>query len=363
MPLRQVPKTEHSEKHSPDGQEMAVKNRCSFVCFGEVLLRLSAPGRELLLQSPHLRTSFGGAEANVAVALAGFGHRAALVSVVPDNAIGAAALGELRRHGVDVAGVATAEGRMGLYFLEPGSGNRASRVLYDRAHSAFALAAPGRYRWDELLAGMDVLHLSGITPAVGAPAAQAALDAARQARERGLAVAFDGNFRPALWRTRDAEPGPVLRELYACADLVFANERDIGLVLGRDFSRESAADVGRIAADAAFAAFPRLARIAATQRMQHSVDHHELSATMHTRSGCVTAPALTIAPIVDRIGTGDAFAAGVLHGLFSGMIDADALAFGLAAGCLKHSIPGDAFPLAAADVEAFCRERRFDVRR
>ena len=109
--------------------------------------------------------------------------------------------------------------------------------------------------------------------------------------------------------------------------------------------------------------FPQLSRIAATQRVQHSVDHHELSATMHTRSGCVSAPALTITPMVDRIGTGDAFAAGLLHGLFSGKSDADALAFGLAADCLKHSVPGDVFPLSTGDVAAFCRERRFDVRR
>jgi len=339
------------------------KKPYSFVCFGELLLRLSAPERELLLQSPHLRVIFGGAEANVAVALAAFGHRAAMASVVPDNAIGAAALGELRRHGVDVTGIDVTDGRLGLYFLEIGSGNRASRVLYDRAHSAFALAAPERYRWNELLEGADVLHLSGITPAVSALAAQAALNAARNARERGMTVVFDGNFRSALWRTRDVEPGPILRELFACADIVFANDRDIALVLGRDFSSESAEAIGRVSADAAFAAFPQLARIAATQRVQHSVDHHELSATMHTRSGCVSAPALTITPIVDRIGTGDAFAAGLLHGLFSDMSDADALAFGLAAGCLKHSIPGDFFPLGAADVMAFCRERRFDVRR
>jgi 2-dehydro-3-deoxygluconokinase len=328
-----------------------------------LLLRLSAPGRELLLQSPHLHTTFGGAEANVAVALAAFGHRAAMVSVVPDNAIGSAALGELRRRGVDVAGVRKADGRLGLYFLETGSGNRASRVLYDRAHSAFALAAPEQYHWDELLEGADALHLSGITPALSASAAQAALDAAHRARERGMTVVFDGNFRPTLWRTRDVEPGPVLRELFACADIVFADDRDIALALGRDFSAEPAENIGRISANAAFAAFPRLVRIAATQRVQHSVDHHELSAAMYTRSGLVTAPALAAAQIVDRIGAGDAFAAGVLHGLFSGMSDGDALAFGLAAGCLKHSIPGDAFPLDAADVAAFCRERRFDVRR
>jgi 2-dehydro-3-deoxygluconokinase len=340
-----------------------LKKRCSFVCFGELLLRLSAPEHELLLQFPHLLPTFGGAEANVAVALAAFGHQATLISVVPDNAIGLAGLGELRRRGVNVDDVAVAEGRMGLYFLETGSGNRASRVLYDRAHSAFASMAPERYRWNEMLENKDVLHLSGITPAVSVHAAQAALDAARRARERGITVVFDGNFRPALWRTRDAQPGPILRELFACADIVFADDRDIGLVLGRDFSEESAENLGRVSADAAFAAFPQLACIAATQRLQHSVDHHELSATMHTRSGCVTAPALTIPSIVDRIGTGDAFAAGVLHGLFSDMSDADALAFGLAAGCLKHSIPGDVFPLDAADVAAFCRERRFDVRR
>jgi len=206
-----------------------------FVCFGELLLRLASPGRERLLQSPRLEVQVGGAEANVAVALAQFGHAAALIGTVADNALGAAAVGEVRRHGVDVSRVQTGAGRMGLYFLETGAVHRPSHVLYDRAGSAFALASPERYDWSSLLDGVDVLHVSGVTPAVGANAAAAATAAVRAARARGLSVVFDGNYRSKLWQAWNSSPGPILRDIFACADVVFADHRDIAIVLGREF--------------------------------------------------------------------------------------------------------------------------------
>lgn len=330
------------------------------VCFGELLLRLGAPGRERLLQSPRFDVYVGGAEANVAVALARFGNPVELVSAVPDNALGAAAVGEMRRHGVDTTHVLRGDGRMGLYFLETGALQRPSDVLYDRAGSAFALAAPDRFDW-RVLDGAAALHVSGVTPAVSDSAARAALDAVQAARERGVLVAFDGNFRGKLWQARGCDPGPVLRRLFAAADLIFADHRDIGVALGRDFAGQAEADDG--AAVAAFEAFPHLARIASTVRVQHGVDHHELGARLFTRTGRIDTEAHTLVPIVDRVGAGDAFAAGMLHGLLRGEDDAAALQFALAACCLKHSLPGDALHLDAGEVARLGGAHGFDIRR
>jgi 2-dehydro-3-deoxygluconokinase len=334
-----------------------------FVCFGELLLRLAAPGRERLLQSPRLDVQVGGAEANVAVALAQFGHASALVSTVADNALGAAAVGEVRRHGVDVNRVGSGAGRMGLYFLETGAVHRPSQVLYDRAESAFALASAENYDWPSLLDGADVLHVSGVTPAVGANAAAAATAAVRAARARGLSVVVDGNYRSKLWQAWNNSPGTILREIFACADILFADHRDIAIALGQPFDSASSEQSLADAAAAAFGAFAPLQRIVATRRVQHSVDHHELSAVMVTRARTLTSPAHQVTSIVDRIGAGVAFAAGVLHGLFTGMSEQDSLDFGLAAGCLKHSVPGDFLRHSVREVSDFLGERRFDVRR
>ena len=183
------------------------------VCFGELLLRLSAPGRERLLQTPGLEVHVGGAEANVAVSLARFGHEAAMVSTVPGNALGETAVGELRRHGVDTGHVRAGEGRMGLYFLSHGALHRPSEVLYDRAESAFVRSAD--YDWERLLEGAHWLHLSGVTPALGESTAQATLAAARAARRRGVMVSFDGNFRRKLWQAWDGDAAMLLRQIFA----------------------------------------------------------------------------------------------------------------------------------------------------
>jgi 2-dehydro-3-deoxygluconokinase len=335
------------------------------VCFGELLLRLAAPGRECLLQSPALEVRIGGAEANVAVSLARFGHRAALAGVVADNPLGEAALGELRRHGVAVDAVHRRPGRMGLYFLAAGAGLRPSEVLYDRAASAFALAGPETYDWPQTLAGAQLFHISGVTPALGQATADAALAAARAARAAGALVSFDGNYRAKLWAAWDADPGAILRALIAEADLAFADHRDIGVVLGEDDAHADEPSARFAAAAArAFAAFPRLQRIATTVRTQHSVDDHSMSALMATRAGALHAtPTQALHGIVDRIGAGDAFAAGVLHGLLTDMEDGDSLRFGLAAACLKHSVPGDFNLVDRDDVLALMRSERLDVKR
>ena len=329
------------------------------VCFGEILLRLAAPPGRMLLQTPALDACTGGAEANVAVSLALLGHRTAMVSVLPDNSLGRAALDSLRAHGVDTSGIRLRPGRMGLYFITPGAVVRPSEIIYDRAGSAYALADPGLYDWPVLLDGAGWLHVSGISPAVGDGPAQAVLAAMRGARAAGVRVAFDGT--PATWEAARGQDGaPLLLEAMRMADVLFAGPRDLALVLDRPELADPARE--QEAAEVAFAAFPHLELLAWTRRVQHSVDEHELSAILHTRSACVTGGSYRLSGIVDRIGTGDAFAAGVLHGLQTGMAPADVAGFALAAAAMKHAITGD-FNLARADQIEAARAGAFDVRR
>ncbi len=336
------------------------------LCFGELLLRLGAPGNERLLQSPRFDVNVGGAEANVAVSLACFGHRVEFAGAVADNALGAAARAALRAFGVGTGALRVEQGRMGLYFLATGSGLRASSVTYDRAESAFAIADPAGYDWPARVAGIDLLHVSGITPAVSAGAATAALAATRAARAAGALVSFDANFRPQLWAARDASPAPTLHALFAEADVAFADHRDMAVVLGATEHAEEADPAARIVAAArrAFAAFPNLRWMAATVRETHGADDNSLAAVLVARRGEVhLAPARRLSGIVDRIGAGDAFAAGVLHGLLRGQADGEALSFGHAAACLKHTLPGDFSTFDGAMVEAAMRGDAPDVRR
>ncbi|HEX5776104.1 MAG TPA: sugar kinase [Caulobacteraceae bacterium] len=338
-------------------------SRGRVVCFGEVLLRLSAPGAGLLLQSPRLDVCVGGAEANVAVSLARFGVEAAMVSLLPDNPLGRAARDELRRYGVDTRGVRFAPGRMGLYFLSPGAVLRPSEITYDREASAFAKAAPDEIDWTRELDGADWLHVSGVTPAVGPQAAQAAVRAVGEARRLGVKVSFDGNFRPTMWAAWQGDAPAILRAIVENADLAFADERDVGLLLGRDFSGGDVEERRRRAADAAFEAFPNLQHLAATIRTHHDVAHQALSALMFTRDRRFATREFSLSGIVDRIGSGDAFAAGVLRGLIAGEAEQAALEFGLAAACLKHSIPGDFNLVSQADVRALLAGDGLDVKR
>ena len=332
------------------------------VCLGEVLLRLSAPGRELLLQSSHLAVCFGGSEANVAVSLARFGHAVAMATVVPDNPLGEAAIGELRRHGVDTSHVLTLPGRMGLYFLVTGAIHRASEVLYDRSGSAFSIHA-GALDTESMLNGADALHVSGITAALGMVPAAAAKAAMKAARARRLAVSFDFNYRARLWGGANSDAPRILKELAGLADTLFCGSWDLALILGQDFGDSDSNESFSKAGAAAFAAFPLLQRIATIVRLERSVDNHELSARMLTRTRQVTARNYAVGTIVDRIGAGDAFAAGVLHGLRSGMQGDEILQFGLAAACLKHSIPGDFNLVTEADVRALTEDAKFTVKR
>ncbi len=332
-----------------------------FLAFGEIMLRLSPPGRELLLQTPKLDVWVAGAEANVVTQLARLGHDVGMATMVPDNDLGRAAITTLRGHGVDTSAIAFGGERMGLYFVTSGAGLRATEVIYDRAWSSFAEAPTNAWDWDTLLAGVDRFHLSGITPALGPVSAESALAAVEAATRHGIPVSFDGNWRGKLWERWDSDPRTILTDLVAHADLMFGNHRDIALLLGRDFSGD-AEGRRRDAAQAAFEAFPRLQTIASTARHIEHVDLHRLSARIDTRSAHVQTDEVVLAGIVDRIGGGDAFAAGVLHGLRSGEDIGDIARIGLALAALKHSLPGDASLFRQADIDAYLAGG-LDVRR
>ena len=334
----------------------------TFLAFGEIMLRLSPPGRELLLQTPRLDVWVAGAEANVATQLARLDHDVGFASRVPDNDLGRAAIATLRGHGVDVRHIQSGGERMGLYFVTSGAGMRATEVVYDRAWSAFAEAPADAWDWDAILAGVDRLHLSGITPALGPVPAESAIAAAEAAAARGIAVSFDGNWRGKLWARWDADPRAILTRIVQHADLMFGNHRDVALLLGRDDFGGEGEDRRRAAADAAFDAFPKLRTIASTARHVEHVDLNRLSARIDTRDGHAQTDEVILAGIVDRIGGGDAFAAGVLHGLRTGQDGAGAARTGLALAALKHSLPGDAALFRQADIDAFLAGG-LDVRR
>ena len=247
--------------------------------FGELLLRLTAPGRELLLQSGRLDVHVGGAEANVAVGLARLGHDAAMVSRVPDNALGDAAAGHLRRYGVDATGGLDRAGADGPLFPVA-----RARGCAPPTSSTTARAAPSRwpapedFDWDALLAGADLLHLSGITPALGQGSADAALAAAEAARAQGIPISFDGNYRAQLWARWDSDPRAILRPLVAQADILFGNHRDISLLLGRDFSAARARSGGARRPRPPSPPFRNLQLIASTARHVTDADTHRIAA-------------------------------------------------------------------------------------
>jgi len=333
------------------------------LCFGEMLLRLTPNDGELLLQSPGLTARPGGAEANVAVSLARFGAPAALATVLPDNALGHAARDEVRKHGVDTAGVKFRPGRMGLYFLTPGAVRRPSEVLYDRAGSAFVQHVEDAMDWAKLLDGVAWLHLSGVTPATGPTGSAAALAAIAAATAAGVKVSFDGNFRGKLWAEWAGDPPRVLGQMLAGSSLAFADDRDFALVLGRSFDDADPALRRRAAARAAFETWPSLERICCTLRVNDSVQDQTLSAVMITRDGEHHAAPIALTGVIDRVGGGDAFASGVLFGVWSGWSNDEALAFGLAAAGLKHSVPGDFNLFGQAQVRAAMTAEGFDIRR
>jgi 2-dehydro-3-deoxygluconokinase len=327
------------------------------VALGEVLLRLKSPGHERLLQSPALEATMGGSEANVISALASDGIPASLISVIPSGPLGDAVLAELRRFGSDVSRVIRGNGRLGVYYLEAGAGQRPSRVVYDREGSAMATADPASFDWPTLFEGAKWLHVSAVTPAISATAAQITLDAVRQARAQGLTVSVDLMHRPTLWRWGKS-PVEVMPDILAEANIVIAGREDIqrmlGIALGGD-ARASEPDVESYIALAAevLKRFPALEMQLITLRETVSTSHNYWSAVLCTREAIHRSRRWEITEIVDRLGAREAFSAGLLYALVTyGNKHQHALEFATAASCLKHSIPGDVNRVRASEVEA-----------
>jgi len=320
------------------------------VTFGEVMLRLKSPGFERLLQSPTLEATFGGGEANVAVSLAQLGQEVAFVTVLPKNPIGEACVAYLKGKGVDTSLILRSGERMGAYYLEAGADQRPSKVVYDRNHSALMDAQPGAFDWDRLLDGATWFHITGITPALSANTAEFSLAAMQAARKKGVMVSCDYNYRKNLWKYGRSAP-EVMTELARHTDVGIANEEDCQQALGISVEAESweqAVETGqldptryRLLCEKILAAFPNLKCQAITLRESYNADHNGLSACLHNRQEFHLSRRYDITDIVDRVGTGDAFAAGLIYGFSTGMGDQEALEFAVAAGCLKHSIPGD----------------------
>jgi 2-dehydro-3-deoxygluconokinase len=329
------------------------------VTLGEIMLRLQAPGRERLLQSPLLEATFGGGEANVAVSLARFGVAARFVTALPPGPLGDAALAELRGQGVDVGAVVRRPGRMGIYFLEVGAAQRPSLVTYDREGSAMALLEPGELDWESVFEGATWFHVTGITPAISASAAGLARAATTEARARGIVCSVDLNYRASLWGYGKAAP-EVMRELVALADLVIANEEDCQRSLGI----EAGADVtaGRLTMGAyeelsaeVLRQFPNLRAVAITLRESRGADVNGWSACLRDGDGFHVGGSFEILDIVDRVGSGDAFAAGLIYAWINGLPATDRLDLAIAAGCLKHSVPGDFNRVSLAEVDRLAR--------
>ncbi len=326
------------------------------VTLGEIMLRLKAPGHERLFQSSALEATFGGAESNVAVSLANFGLDAAFVTALPPGPIGDAAMAELRRFGVDTSLVVRRGERVGIYFLEAGANQRPSRVVYDRAHAAVAGLHASELDWDRVFQGAAWFHISGITPALSAAAADLSLEAVKQARAHGAIVSCDYNYRKNLWKYGRKAP-EVMRELVKHVDVGIANEEDCQKSLGLEVAVDvhsgelDVEEYRRLAADV-MAAFPNLRMQIISLRESRSADHNGWGACLFDGTDFLVSRRYEITDIVDRVGGGDAFAAALIYALLTDDDRVRALEFATAASCLKHSIPGDFNRVGVAEVEA-----------
>jgi 2-dehydro-3-deoxygluconokinase len=328
--------------------------------FGEIMLRLAPPGFERFLQSPQFIATWGGGEANVAVSAAQFGARTRYVTVLPEaNPIADAFIGELRRFGVDSGYIVRGPGRLGIYFVEAGANQRPSKVVYDREHSAIAIATPRSIDWRKSLEGVSWFHTTGITPAISESAAALALDAVKTAKELGATVSIDLNFRKNLWRW-GKKAGEVMPGLMQYADVCIANEEDCQKCLNIHVdidveSGELERELYKELSERVLTAYPKLKTLAITLRESKSASHNGWSACLHNREGFLLSTRYDITHIVDRVGGGDSFAAGLIYGLTSLGSEREALEFAVAASALKHSIPGDFNRFTAEEVLALVK--------
>jgi 2-dehydro-3-deoxygluconokinase len=325
------------------------------VTFGEIMLRLSPPGFERLLQSPMLSATFGGGEANVAVSLAQFGLESVYVTRVPPHAVGDAVVKALRAEGVRTDQILRGGERLGIYFTEAGASQRASTVIYDRARSAIAEMAPDAVDWPAVLNGAAWFHVTGITPALGANATAATTRALEAARAAGIRVSVDLNYRKKLWT--EAQAQQTMKPLMRNVDVVIANEEDLQCVLGVEVP---GADVtaGQLNLDGYRQAAERVTRdfgpkmVAVTLRESVSASDNGWSAVLwEADTRTLHQSQRYDVRLVDRIGGGDSFAAGLIYGLVTNRTPEQALRFGVAASALKQTIPGDFNRVSAAEVD------------
>ncbi len=326
------------------------------VTFGEIMLRLKSPAMERFFQSPMLEATFGGGEANVAVSLANFGMATAFVTVLPDNDISKACLRELRGFGVDVSNITYGDGRFGIYYLESGANQRPSKVIYDRAYSAISLAKPDAVDFKKAFGDASWFHITGITPAISDSAAELSLIAVKTAKEMGLTVSCDLNFRKNLWKY-GKEAKEVMRELTKYVDVIIANEEDCQKSLGIENNQK--VESGELdtkkyeeLAKKVLSEYPNAQKIAITLRESKSASHNNWSACIYNRNEFYVSKKYEIKNIVDRVGGGDSFAGGLIYGLNNFDTDAQALEFAVSASCLKHSIGGDFNRVSVSEVTA-----------
>ena len=334
------------------------------VTFGEIMLRLSPPGFQRFIQARSFDVVYGGGEANVAASLANYGLDVEYVTRLPANDVGTACLNFLRQHGIGTRHIVRGGDRLGIYFLEMGSAQRGSQVIYDRAGSAIATIQPGMIDWPAVFADANWFHWTGITPAISAGAAAVCLEAVQTAKEMGLIVSCDLNYRKKLWKW-GRTPGEVMPELVSLCDVAVGNEEDADKVFG---IRAPEADVigGKVEAEAyvyvcteLVQRFPNLRTVAITLRGSLSASHNTWSAVLWAcpehgpgnQGEIYTAPRYDIIPIVDRVGGGDSFCGGLIYGLRTYPDVQQALNFAVAASCLKHTVPGDFNLVSVAEVE------------
>lgn len=327
------------------------------VTFGELMLRLTPPGREVLLQTQNLVATFGGAEANVAVALAAYGDNASFVSAFPANDIGNAAVAELRRFNVGTDSIImSSKGRFGLYFTQTGSNMRPSKVLYDRDNSAVAALKPGDVDWDKALDGADWFHVTGITPALSESLCAVTLEALKACKAKGITVSCDLNYRKKLWKW-GKEPIEVMPEIAKYVDYMIANEEDCQKCLG--IKMETGVDSGKLdtskykdLGEIIMRDYPNVKALAVSLRESVSADINNWSGVLATRNGFYQSRKYSITDIVDRIGGGDSFGGSLIYGFRHFGDDYEKIInFAIGGSALKHTIYGDFVRFTKEDVE------------
>jgi len=330
------------------------------VTFGEIMLRLNPPGFQRFLQADTFEISYGGAEASVAISLANYGVSSSYVTCLPPNEIGQAAINYVRRFGVDTSQIVRSGERIGVYFLEIGANQRPSKVIYDRAHSAISEVKPGTIPWNQIFSGSKWFHFTGITPAISQSAADACLEAVRSAKQKGLTVSCDLNYRAKLWRYGKTAT-EVMSELMPYVDMVCGNEEDCEKMFGIKgadvkVAEEVSADKYSEVAGKLAKRFPNLKKVGISLRGSISATHNTWSAVLYDGRKLYTTTKYDITNVVDRLGSGDAFTAGLIYCLLGGKSDQEALDFATAAGALKHSILFDPNLVSVQEIESLVKE-------